>query len=176
VNKRVVEVGREPDEAEFGTGFGLFTGALPYPDDYFAPFTAAASGMSSGSTAPAPTPPPTAPTNTVPPHGLNPPSPFVPPAPGDQPKPPSESGALGFDAHAVAGGRGIKVSRVQPGATAERAGLRNGDVIRAANGYITTEPANLKWVLKNAARDKHVKLTVLAASDGKEREIMIQTP
>jgi hypothetical protein len=56
VDAPVVTILPEPGEADYASGFGTFTGAVPYPESYFAPFTtaAAASGTSGAPSMPAP--------------------------------------------------------------------------------------------------------------------------
>jgi S1-C subfamily serine protease len=70
----------------------------------------------------------------------------------------------------------MKVTRVYPGSVAEKAGLRDGDVIRSANGYATEGPGNLTWILSNAAPNGVLRMTVRSASDGHVRTITTQRP
>jgi hypothetical protein len=44
----VVTLIPEPGEPDYASGFGCFTGTLPYPENYFAPFAAAAASSGSG--------------------------------------------------------------------------------------------------------------------------------
>jgi len=62
----VITIASDPGEAGYGSGFGPFTGALPYPESAFAPFTAEAAATGStpstnpstpSSSTPNPTPP-----------------------------------------------------------------------------------------------------------------------
>ena len=69
------------------------------------------------------------------------------------------------------GRRGLKVTSVSEGSTAEKAGLRAGDVIHSVNGYLTTERGNLTWIIANATPDHLLKLDVQAATDGQRRTI-----
>src|SRR5205085_1306354 len=110
-----IEVGREPGGADDASGYGAFTGVLPYPESMLAPFTtrAATGGSASGVSTASP---------------LNA-SPSTAPAPDE-----------GLDGHAAnrsigihvepftdaEGGRGLKVTRVFPGSPAQEAGLRDG--------------------------------------------------
>jgi hypothetical protein len=55
----VVTILPEPGEADYASGFGSFTGAVPYPESYFAPFTAAAATV--GTSGSPNMPPPVAP-------------------------------------------------------------------------------------------------------------------
>jgi S1-C subfamily serine protease len=137
----------------YDVGFGPFTGAFPYPESYFAPYTAAAAtvGSSAAPTAPAPS----SPLNADPVR------------------------SLGIDEESVVdvgGMRGMKVWRVYPGSPAEQAGLRSGDVIRSINGYRTEQPGNVAWIVGNAAPDKVLKMRVRTAADGQEHMITATLP
>ena len=60
---------------------------------------------------------------------------------------------LGIDEEPVAdpdGVRCMKVSRVDPGTPAEKAGLQPGDVILSINGYLTERRGNLAWIIATA--------------------------
>ena len=137
----------------YNVGYGPFTGALPYPESFFAPYTAAAaaSGSSAGVTAPSPSA--TANADRVRDLGID------------------EEPVVDVD-----GVRGMKVSRVYPGTAAEKAGLKPGDVIRSINGYRTEQPGNLAWIIVNAAPGKVLKINVRTAADGKEQTITAQLP
>lgn len=53
----VIDIAREPGEAEYGTGYGNFSGVVAYPESTFAPFTSrAAARGSSGGVSPGPRP------------------------------------------------------------------------------------------------------------------------
>jgi hypothetical protein len=137
----------------YDVGFGPFTGAHPYPESYFAPFTAAAaaSGSSAGPAVPAPS----TPTNTVP------------------------VSVLGIDEESVVdvgGMRGMKIRRVYPGSPAEDSGLKSGDVIRSINGYRAERPGNVAWIIANAAPDKVLRMIVRTAADGQEHTLKAQLP
>ena len=56
VNPPVVPVASDPGDLGYAGGFGPFTGTLPYPESFFARFTAAAAetGSSMGESAPSP--------------------------------------------------------------------------------------------------------------------------
>jgi hypothetical protein len=87
---------------------------------------------------------------------------------------PSRRPIPGFDDEATVapdGRRGLKVTSVSEGSTAEKAGLRAGDVIHSVNGYPTTERGNLTWIIANATPDHLLKLDVQAATDGKRRTV-----
>jgi S1-C subfamily serine protease len=71
---------------------------------------------------------------------------------------------------------GMKVSKVYPGSAAEKAGLHAGDVIHSINGYLTTQPGNMAWIIANAAPDNVLMMNVRNASDGKEHTITAHLP
>jgi hypothetical protein len=76
---------------------------------------------------------------------------------------------LGVDAQQVTernGQEAMQVSKVYPGTAAERAGLKIGDTIESANGYMTQVPGNLAWIINNATPDHVLKMTVREARDG----------
>jgi PDZ domain len=176
ISAPVIEIDREPEEAEYTSSFGGFTGTLPYPDSYFAPFTSVSGGSSSGANPsfPAPAPPNLAPTDR-----LDPPSPTTPPANGATSNARPAVGSLGVVVEPVVdaqGERGIKVAMVYHGTAAEKSGLRRGDVIRSTNGYVTAQAANLDWILKNAAPDRVFNMSVRNAGDGKERKVTTLLP
>lgn len=86
---------------------------------------------------------------------------------------------LGMDQEPVVlpdGKKGLKIVKVLPGSTAERAGLEVGDVIVSINGYYTEQRSHIGWVISNAASDKTLKMTVKRARDGKEEVIDIKMP
>jgi PDZ domain len=134
---------------EFGyTGdFGTFTGALPYPESFFAPYTAAAASgrLAAGASS-------TTEITRVGVLGIN-------------VQPIKESEAL----------TGMRILKVDAGGAAEKAGLREGEVIRWANGYLTTERGNLAWIIANAAPDKTLRMNVRSAAGG-ERTVTISIP
>ncbi len=77
--------------------------------------------------------------------------------------------ALGIEARQVFevnGQEAVRVSTVYPGTAADKAGLKTGDTIESANGYMTQVPENLSWIIKNAAPGKILKMTVRTAKDG----------
>ena len=67
-DRPVVTIGSDRGDLDYASGYGPFTGTLPYPDTFFAPFAgaAAAGGSSSGVSSPYPS---TTPTNTAPATG-----------------------------------------------------------------------------------------------------------
>lgn len=154
------------------TSFGQFTGALPYPDSAFAPFTSEASGtlLEMNPSGPSPVIIPTP--NRRPDEPLNPSSSNDPNRPGAAPT----DRELGFDQEPVPGvdlRRGMKVARVYPGSEADRAGLRAGDVIRSINDYANTQHGNLPWVVLNAAPDRKLSMTVQGPGQAAERTIVL---
>jgi hypothetical protein len=172
-DRPVVEIAREPGEAEYGTGFGPMTGAVPYPEAYLAPFTTRAAATGTGETGrynPAAMPtntPPTPATSPVPGPGAGP----VAPPRGDR--------AFGIDAVPVveAGSvPGMKVSEVRTGTAAEKAGLHAGDVVRSVNGHLTTKAGHLAWIMANAAPNRVLTMTVQSARDGKVHTLTAQLP
>lgn len=170
VKEPVVTSGRGRSDLDYGP----FTGTLPYPDWYFAPFTAASAttGSSSGSGAPAP--PAMAP-NPAPSDGTDQPSASVSPVTSEFAKLPARARELGIDGTAFAdsrGVRGLKVTTVASGTLAEKAGLRVGDVILSANGYLATERGHLAWIVANAASDNVLTMNVRAA-DGRDHAIKV---
>ena len=150
-DRPVVTIGSDRGDLDEASGYGPFTGTLPYPETSFAPFAAAAGGSSSGGSSPYP---PTTPTNTA-------------PATGEIPDLPAQGRSLGIDEEPVVdfdGVRGMKVSKVYPGTAAEKAGLQAGDVIHSINGYLTTRRGNLAWIIANAAPDNVLKMNVCTIS------------
>ncbi len=161
VNEDVVTEGdrnRPGSEGGYGIGagapsdFGIFTGALPYPESYFAPYTAAAAAM--GAAAPRPTAP-TATTNitTARDFGID-----------EEPV---------IDANGV---RAIKVSAVYPESLAQKARLQPGDVIRSINHYVPTQPGDLGLIIANTTHGSDLIMYILKLSDGKEHAVTVQLP
>ncbi len=137
----------------YNIGYGPYTGVLPYPESFFAPYTAAAATSGSSAAIPAL-------------------SPSVTSSPAPVPN-------LGIDEESVVdpdGVRAVKVARVYPGTAAETAGLRPGDVIRSINGYRTEEPGNLAWIIINKAPDKVLTINVRTATDGQAHTITAKLP
>jgi hypothetical protein len=177
-DKPVITIGSDRGDLGYASGYGPFMGTLPYPESFLAPFTsrAAAAGSSSGVSTPNPSP--IAP-DTAPAGGPGRPSATPPPASGAITPLPPQGRSLGIDAEPAvdAGGvRGVRVSKVDPGTAAEKAGLQAGDVIHSLNGYRTDQPGNLAWIIAHAAPDRVLKMSVRTASDGKERAITVQLP
>jgi serine protease Do len=65
----------------------------------------------------------------------------------------------------------LTVARVEPGTAAEKAGLRPGDVIHSANGYLTRDRGNLAWIIANASPGDVLNMNVRTFADGKEHAI-----
>ena len=163
-DRPVIEVIRQPGEADPASGYGGYTGVLPYPESVMAPFTtaAAAAGSLSGAGSASR---PNAPPSTA-------------PAPGELLDARAASRSVGLDAEAFTdtAGRGLRVTRVAAGSPAQAAGLRPGDVIRSINGYVTAVPANLAWIIANAAPDRVLRMSVRTAGDGVVRTITVRLP
>jgi len=70
--------------------------------------------------------------------------------------------SLGIDEEKVSDATGshIQVTRVHPGSPAERAGLKVGDTIVSANGYLTQEAGNLAWIINHHAPNGVVTLNI----------------
>jgi hypothetical protein len=143
----------------YDVGFGPFTGAIPYPESLFAPYTAAAAATGSSTDrrrdgfAASDTP------------GIS-----RMPAPGPY---------LGIDEEPVTDGdgvRGMTVAKVYPDSPAEKAGLRIGDVIYSINGYLTIERGNLSWIIANRAYSHVLSMTVRTKTDGKVHTITAHLP
>jgi S1-C subfamily serine protease len=65
--------------------------------------------------------------------------------------------------------RGVLVNSVAPGSPADRAGLRNGDVITAIDGHPVDEPNSLRNRVATTAPDSRVRLSIIR--DGKEQQV-----
>ena len=147
--------------------FGPFTGGVHNPEAQFAQFTArAAAGASTMRVSPSnsPVPPP----NPPPDPRLGPSSYTAPSASRERTSLPRPVEALGIDEEPLAdsgGVTGIKVSSVHQGTVAERAGLHAGDVIYSANGYLTTDPGNLAWIIATKAPGGTLSMNVRRAAD-----------
>src|SRR5271166_3046531 len=70
--------------------------------------------------------------------------------------------SLGIDERKVSDATGshIQVARVHPGSPAERAGLKVGDTIVSANGYLTQAPGNLAWIINHYSPNGVVTLNI----------------
>lgn len=153
VDKPVITIG----DLNYDTGYGCFTGALPYPESAFAPFTseAAQGGTNSRVITPSPTNAPTPP----PPPGAPSGSASIAPTP-----------PIGIDTSPVVdpdGSRGLTITRVYPGTAADQAGLHAADVIQSINGFQTRAPEDLAWIKAHAAPDRLLKIVARTASDGR---------
>ncbi len=170
----VITIGDEADDI----GYGCFTGAIPYPESFLAPFTAraAAAGSASGVSTSSPSTPST---NAAPAPRVGPSPAQTPPTTGEIANLPVQGRSLGIDAEPVVetGGLwGMKVSKVYPGTAAEKAGLHAGDVIYSVNGHLTQQRGDLAWIIANAAPNNVLKMNVRTASDSKEHTIRAQLP
>lgn len=65
--------------------------------------------------------------------------------------------------------RGVLVNSVVPGSPADRAGLRNGDVVKAVDGHPVDDPNALRNRVATTAPDSQVKLSIVR--DGKEQQV-----
>lgn len=76
---------------------------------------------------------------------------------------------LGIDEKGVtnsAGQSAIEVTKVQLGSPAELAGVKTGDQILSANGFLTQKPGNLAWIINHHA-PKGVLTMQIKKADGK---------
>jgi hypothetical protein len=161
--------GYGPDVA---ASFGNFTGALPYPDYAFAPFTSEASGtlLEMNPTGPSPI--------IIPTPNRRPDEPLNPSSRNDSDpsrSSPHEQG-LGFEQEQIVKAdqsRVMKVTRIEEGSEAERAGLRVGDEIHAINEYQNTEPGHLPWILLHGAADRRLKMSVHSPGEHFDRTVII---
>jgi PDZ domain len=76
--------------------------------------------------------------------------------------------SLGIDEEKASDATGshIQVTRVHPGSPAERAGLKVGDTIVSANGYLTQEAGNLAWIINHHAPNGVVTLNIRKVANG----------
>ena len=65
--------------------------------------------------------------------------------------------------------RGVLVNSVAPGSPADRAGLRNGDVITAIDGHPVDDPNALRNRVATTAPDSQVRLSIIR--DGKAQQL-----
>ena len=185
IEKPVVTIG-EPGDLGYvgedgyvapGHGYGPFTGAIPYPETLFAPYTsAAATTGSSGAEGPAR--PLTAPPNP-PAAGAGQPAATLSPALGPMTGVYGPGRLLGIDEEPVTDAqsvRGMQVTKVYAGSPADKAGLRDGDVIHSVNGYLTTERGNLAWIINSAAPNGVLEMKIRSVVDGKVHTILINLP
>jgi hypothetical protein len=152
----------DPTLPTSGFGYGTFDGTLPYPESTFAPF---ATLYGEGGVSPKPSPaPPAAP---------------VTPGPGASSGSSSRGGLLGTEEVSMVGAdgtRGLKISKVYVRSVAERAGLRAGDVILSINGYLTTKPSDLAWIIADAPSNNSLTMSVRNASNGEVHSLTAQLP
>lgn len=177
----VVTYESDPRDPAYNGGYGRFDGTLPYPESAFAPFAtiAGAGGTASGVS----TDPPTIISPDVPPDTRPSPPPMAPPMPGPRSSvpsvPPAPGRLLGIEVESMvdaSGNWGLKVSKVYPRTAAERAGLHAGDVILSINGYLTTKPIDLAWVIANPSSNKVLRMSVRTATDREVRTVTAQLP
>ena len=81
--------------------------------------------------------------------------------------------SLGIDEQGVSDATGshIQVTRVHPGSPAERAGLKVGDTIASANGYLTQKAGNLAWIINHHAPNGVVTLNIRKAANGQDATV-----
>ena len=65
--------------------------------------------------------------------------------------------------------RGILVAQVQPGSGADKAGIRQGDIITAINGTEVNEPNVFRNIVAGTAPGTEVTLTI--QRDGREQQV-----
>jgi S1-C subfamily serine protease len=63
----------------------------------------------------------------------------------------------------------VAVYRVQPGSAADRAGLKQGDVITALNGTAITEPNTFRNMIASSGPGTEITLTV--KREGREGQV-----
>ncbi len=149
----VVTFERDANNPPYESGYGQFTGAPPYPESAFVPYSAPI-----GETAPpaaAPAPPAVVPSTTT-----------------DKVR-----DTLGLNVEAAdrkVANSGLKVTAIASGSLAEKAGLRVNDVIESINGYYTTKPNDISWVIDKSASDKTLKMQVKNGDEKKPREVSMR--
>ncbi len=81
---------------------------------------------------------------------------------------------LGIDEVAVkdSEGQGMRVDKVYPGSAAEQAGLKVGDVIHQANGYLTQVHGNLTWIINHHAGNGVLNLSVHRAASNRDTVVV----
>ena len=168
VDQPVIKIADDPGYRYDAEVFGPYTGGVANPEAQFAQFTArAAAGAATMRLTPANSP--VTPPNPPPDPRLGPSSYIAPPANLEKTSQPLPVEVLGVDEQPVVdseGVRGMQVSNVHPDTVAERAGLHAGDVIQSVNGYLTTVPGNLAWIIATKAPDGTLSMNVRNAVDG----------
>jgi hypothetical protein len=166
IDQPVISTSGNYNDPSVATSFGIYTGALPYPDSAFAPFTAEASGT------------------TI---EMKPATPPAGPAPGVLFSPSSRNDGetaplvpqahdLGFEQEPIITHdheKRMKVTRVDSGTLAQKGGLHAGDIIHSINGYVTEAPGNLPWIIAKAAPDRVLTMTVRNANNTNEHTVVI---
>jgi hypothetical protein len=133
--------------------YGMFSGSIPYPESFFAPYTAAAAALGSAAPRP-PTPPESAAKVTT-------------------------AREFGIDEEPIVepeGVRGMKVTAVYPGTLAQQAGLVPGDIIRSLNHYLTIVPGDLDQILAYATPASELTFYVRKLSDGRAHAVTVRQP
>ena len=73
----------------------------------------------------------------------------------------------------LAGETGLMIVSVEPGTSAEKAGLQMGDILLAADNLSLTEAETLMGALRGVLMDKPVRFTILRAGEVMSLEIEI---
>src|SRR5262249_45668806 len=131
--------------------YGMFSGAIPYAESYFAPFSAAAA--TTGSSTPSPV------------------------APVENAARITSAREFGIEEEPVVdpdGTRGMRVAAVYPGTLAEQAGIRTGDIISSMNHYQTIQPGDLGLIIANAIPGSDLVIFVRKVSDNKAHAVTVR--
>lgn len=174
-----------------GGDYGCYTGTVPYPEEVFAPYATTPVDEGRGnprgeptdsirdSTPTVPPPPPPPPPGSertqIAPPPLDPVVPTsveVATGPSARPAmPPTACEALGITVEPTSPTRGLRLARITAAQLGAESGLVLGDIIESANGYATERPTDLDWVLRRAAPDGVLKLTVRSGQAGPARVV-----
>ena len=160
-NPPVVKVERTPDEADPNSGYGCFTGALPYPEEAFAPFATRAALVGTDSQAA---------THSSRRARAN---------AEEQANSADIADSLGFTTEPVAVSKsppGLKLTAVRPGRRRGESRTSRRRRYRAVNGYVTKQPAHLRWILSNAVTENALKMTVTSEPDGEPQKVTLLLP
>ena len=160
VDQPVITTKGGPPGPDISSSYGNFTGAIPYPDSAFAPFTYEPSDSENGPNPAVPT------TISTPTSGID----------RDRDGRLLGDRDLGFDqVQTVDASRrsSMKVAKVYRGSEADQAGLRVGDVIESINDYRNEQPGHLPWVILNAAPDRRLTMKIRGADRAVERTVAL---
>jgi S1-C subfamily serine protease len=86
----------------------------------------------------------------------------------DTPKP---TGSIGIQVGQSAEGKGLSIQKVLPGSPAEKAGLKNGDVVMKMDGKEVTDL--MSFIQDVGARKPGDMLTLTVHRDGKDEDIKV---